>query len=552
MREGILNWYPFIANASVLYLCGDALIELLKKRCGQIISADGDYDGNEKFDYLVVIDPGELKIELLEKYHSYLKTNGRLLLAFENPYGLQYFAGKRNPRTDMLFQFWFGESKKEAEIRLKQAGFTGQKWYYPFTNHYFAREVYSESYLPNEFLNMRGYFFMEDDYTKAFDERGVWREVIRNGAFEFLCNSYLVEARVNASDSPCDVDFAAITAYREPDKAFITTIHSDGTARKTAVFSDGVKRLKAIADNHNDLIRLGVNVLPLEFVDDYLTMKRVDLSTLWDYWTGKLTKGELDENELFSHYDRIRDAIYTSATDGKCYWELVPANCFYDEKNDELMFFDQEYYWENVDPDMALVRGIYALIYSVEFRKNPRTERWLELLKERYNLSGKWDELSEIADNKTNKFVFNNSHTFQIERVTERTAKRVIERVAENTAKLKEERERERARYNKMCIAIVTLQAMNVKRPAIYGYGVRGKMLRYVIEMIGLDVEFIIDKELPIVRGVPLFERIEDVPDDTNSDVIVVTPVKDAELIAQELRAKVRCQVITIEELMNE
>ena len=543
MREGIINWYPFESKSTVLESSSGALTQLLRKKCANVTSLDSEYDGKDKFDYIVCIDPGEITRDLLSKYRSYLNSNGRLLMAFENPNGLQYFAGKRNPRTGFPFQFWFGESKTETEIRLKKAGFFGQKWYYPFTNHYFTREVYSENYLPNDFLNHRGFQYIEDDYTKEFDERRLWKEVIRGGAFAFLCNSYLVEARACKDDEPCDVDFAAITAYREREKAFITTVNSDGTARKHAVFRAGLNRLNVIAENHSDLKRLGVNVLPMKIEGDCLTMERLNMPTLWDYWTRKLMSDELDETLLFDHFDRIRDSIYVSAKEGRCYWEMVPANCFYDIENDNLIFFDQEYYWENVDPDMALVRAIYALKYSAEFQKYPKTQGWINALKDRYHLTEKWDFLAELADKKTREFVFNEAHTKPLDRVVERTIIREREHASERNA--------EHARYEKMCIAANSLQSMGIQHVAIYGYGLRGKMLRYVLEVVDMEPVFIIDKQLPFLCGIPLFDSIEKISAQNTPDVIVVTPVKGASEIAEALRKKVKYHVMTIEALTN-
>jgi hypothetical protein len=85
-------------------------------------------------------------------------------------------------------------------------------------------------------------------------------------------------------------------------------------------------------------------------------MKRLDLPTLWDYWTSRLSAGEFDEDELLAHYDKLRDAIYAAAKEGGCYWELVPANCFYNPEHGEITFFDQEYCrgGENLNPTSRL------------------------------------------------------------------------------------------------------------------------------------------------------------------------------------------------------
>lgn len=543
MREGILSWYPFAVGSSVLEQSSGALTELFHSRCDKAESFNVVYDGKNKFDYVIVIDSGEITTKLLKQYHSYMNPHGRLIMAFENPYGLQYFAGKRNPRTNLPFTFKQGESKAEVENRLKQAGFSGQKWYYPFTNLYFTREIYSEKYLPNEFLNHRGYIFVEDDHTKVFDERSLWKEVIRGGAFEFLCNSYLVEARVCSDDKECDIDYATVTAYREPEKAFATTIHNDGTVKKSALYPEGALHLEKMRDIHAELDRLGVNILPVDFINDTLVMKRLDCPTLWDYMGSNLINGTLEEDKVFSLFDRVREEILKSSKNGKRYWEMVPANCFYDEEKDELIFFDQEYFWEDVDPDVAVVRALYALKYSYHFRDDPRTKVWLEKLKERYGLTHKWDKLAEIADKKTREYVFNDIRIAPIDRELKNEVNRTAEKIAEHLS--------EQARYKKICVAADKLKKMGLSHPVIYGYGIRGKLLRYILESYGMDLACVIDKKMPVVKGLPLFQNIEKVNPEIEIDSIIITPANDTESIIEDLKIKVRCPIIALEELIN-
>ena len=181
--------------------------------------------------------------------------------------------------------------------------------------------------------------------------------------------------------------------------------------------------------------------------------------------------------------------------------------------------------------------------YSAEFKKDPNTQGWIARLKDRYNLTGKWNFLAELADKKTREFVFNEVHTKPLDRVVERTKIREREHASERKA--------EHARYEKMCIAANSLHSMGIQHVAIYGYGLRGKMLRYVLEMVDMEPVFIIDKQLPFLCGIPLFDSIEKISAENTPDVIIVTPVKGANEIAAELRKKVKCSVMTIEELTN-
>jgi len=137
-------------------------------------------------------------------------------------------------------------------------------------------------------------------------------------------------------------------------------------------------------------------------------MPRLKLPTLWDYWVNKLSAGTFEYEEMESHIDRLRDEIQKASADGKCYWELVPVNCFYNEQKDELLFFDQEYYWENTSPDVALCRALWSINYSPAFSTEPRSQDWLDKIKLRYKIRDNWLELSKLADIKALEVVFGN------------------------------------------------------------------------------------------------------------------------------------------------
>ncbi|MDR1688882.1 MAG: glycosyltransferase family 2 protein [Clostridiales bacterium] len=371
MKEGILCWYPF----------------------------------EKDIDYKIVIDPEDFSVEALRGYKNELSPHGRLLLAYENPFALRYWSGQKSPETGLPYSSLLGRegqsgrvSKAELQIRLQAAGFEGQKWYYPLTDHWFAREIYSDAYLPNEFLNQRLVSYILNDDNLQFDESLLYREVIRGGAFEFMCGAYLAEARVCVADAPCPVDYAAVTAYRSSAKRFATTVRNDGTVRKMALHPDGQKSLLQILQNHEELANFGVDVLPVKLEGNALVMERLNQPTLWDYWAKKVALGTIDFEEVTQQFDNIRSSIYKASAKGNCYWELVPANCFYNEQNKKLNFFDQEYYWENHSPDLALVRALLSFRYSRVFREFEHSEKWIAELKNRYNLTEKWDEYIKLTE----------------------------------------------------------------------------------------------------------------------------------------------------------
>jgi hypothetical protein len=428
MREGVLCWYPFERSASVLDLSGGALTEMLQDRCEHVISEDAVTDA--LFNYIVLLDPLDFSIDAMKTLRMKLNPHGRLLLAYENPFALRYWAGKKAHNTGRSYDTLYGlgksplPSKAELEIRLRLAGFEGQKWYYTLPDHWFTTEVYSDNYKPNEHLNQRYLHYVPDDEGLQFNEYGLYREIIRGGAFSFMCGAYLVEASVNADDIPCIVDYATVTSYRDQSKRFVTTVRNDGIVQKTPMHPDGLDNLKKIKQNHDELASLGINILEVNLHNDILTMPLLKLPTLNDYWADSYSSGVLCESEIINHFDRIRESIYKASATGRCYWELVPANCFYDKENDEMIFFDQEYYSCDISPDVALVRAILSFEYSSVFSHVPLSRTWINLLKKRYNLTDNWDELAAIAHDKTWNEVMGKGYIPLVES-TERARKRV-------------------------------------------------------------------------------------------------------------------------------
>jgi hypothetical protein len=429
MREGVLCWYPFERSASVLDLSGGALTELLQSRCECVVAAGADTDA--LFDYIVLLDPLDFSVNAMKALLMKLNPHGRLLLAYENPFALRYWAGKRAHNTGRSYDTLYGHgksplpSKAELEIRLKLAGFEGLKWYYTLPDHWFTTEVYSDDYKPNEHLNQRYLHYVPDDEGLQFNEYGLYREIIRGGGFCFMSGAYLVEARVDESDEACVVDYATVTSYRDQSKRFVTTVRSDGTVQKAPMHPDGLDNLKRIKQNHDELALLGINILEVSLHNDILSMPFMNLPTLNDYWADNYSGGTLSEIEIIKQFDRIRESIYKASATGRCYWELVPANCFYDKENDEMIFFDQEYYSCGISPDVALVRAILGFEYSSVFSHVPLSKTWISLLRERYGLTDNWDELAAIAHDKTWKEVVGEGYMPLVES-TERARKRVI------------------------------------------------------------------------------------------------------------------------------
>lgn len=242
IRKNLLDWYDFDKNATLLEIGGGCgafsgmfaqklkevkVIELSKRRAEIIYNRHKNYEnleiiaGNlnditfeEKFDYVTLIGVLEYAGKFtegntpfktfLENAKSYLKPNGKLLIAIENKFGLKYWAGAREDHTGRYFDSiedypndkgiqTFG--KKELEDLILSAGFRCLEIYYPMPDYKLPKIIYSDDYLPkmDDLFDIYSPNF-DQDRCVLFNEREAFKNIIKNNQFSFFANSFLVEA----------------------------------------------------------------------------------------------------------------------------------------------------------------------------------------------------------------------------------------------------------------------------------------------------------------------------------------------------------------------
>jgi cyclopropane fatty-acyl-phospholipid synthase-like methyltransferase len=243
IRQNILNWYPFKKEASVLEIGGGCgaitgalcekvdsvkVVELSKRRSTINHERNSHHDnleiivGNlndikfeQKFDYITLIGVLEYAgsftktdnpyTDFLKNIKSYLKEDGKLLIAIENRYGLKYFAGAKEDHTGKEFDGISGYidndsvrtfGKKELEEMLKQVGFNSQNFYYPHPDYKMPFEIYSDDFLPSSEELLLSVPNFDMDRYELFNESLAYQGIIENGQFPFFANSFFVECGV--------------------------------------------------------------------------------------------------------------------------------------------------------------------------------------------------------------------------------------------------------------------------------------------------------------------------------------------------------------------
>lgn len=179
---------------------------------------------------------------MVKKLHAHLKKAGLLVIAVENKFGLKYWAGNMEMHVQKYFAGLENDgvqlySRRGLEKLLQGEGFLWQEFYYPYPDHRFARDIYSDKYLPKKgdlTYNITNY---ESDRLILFDEQKVFDSIIEEGQFPFFSNSYLCLASAEGRWEQQTV-YARYATDRSREFA-VRTDMADGSVYKRPVYREG-------------------------------------------------------------------------------------------------------------------------------------------------------------------------------------------------------------------------------------------------------------------------------------------------------------------------
>ncbi len=421
IRKGILLWYPFEQESTILYIGNDqdALAEMLSDRAGQFVCASCkqicELNWQNRYrnlpDYIVSVESLECQqnlAEVLKILRRLLKSDGKLLLGMNNRLGLRYFCGDQDPYTGSVFDglegygqvytkkeddFW-GRCYSRYELRkmLCDAGWNAIHFFSVLPELNNAALIYSENYVPNEDLATRISPVYNNPDTVFLDERPLYNALKDNEMFHQTANAYLIECSV--SGSFCDIMHVTVSLERGRKNSLFTMIHKSGIVEKRAVYPEGEDRLKELVENRNNLAARGISMVKLQLKESSCLMPYVKTESGQVYLKRLL---ETDRELFLQEMDHFRDLILQSSKivkpdrgdgDGAVlrygYPDMVPLNSFY--RNGTFVFYDQEFCMENYPANAVIFRMINSL-----YGGNSKLQKYLHMnvLFERYGLVSK-------------------------------------------------------------------------------------------------------------------------------------------------------------------
>ena len=176
-----------------------------------------DFKCNQKFDFVTLIGvleyagifmPGDNPaLKMLARARSFLKPNGKIIIAIENKLGLKYLAGAPEDHVSLPFfgiedRYSPGSARtygrEQLQQLLTQAGFMKSEFLAPFPDYKLPTSIITEKGMKSHAFDSGVFAWqtVKQDYQfpelTSFSIERVWPEVFNNNLGLELSNSFLV------------------------------------------------------------------------------------------------------------------------------------------------------------------------------------------------------------------------------------------------------------------------------------------------------------------------------------------------------------------------
>ncbi|MDD3417202.1 MAG: class I SAM-dependent methyltransferase [Lachnospiraceae bacterium] len=435
IRSNILNWYPFNKKDDVLEVgCGcGTLTDLLCNKCGTVHSIDGSkrraeitYERNKKHDNLYVYAGNFAEIELERKFDyiiligvfeyakwfyevdpfntfmqqivGKLKTNGKILLAIENRYGLKYWAGAnedhiRKPYVGLSGYDHYSVStfgKSEIEEIFSANGISKVKYFYPYPDYKLPLIIYSDERLPKQ-EEIKDLPFFTYGNNVQFDLNLCQKGLLENNQFGFFSNSFLIEA--GGKDATLsNVIYAKLQSGRKEKYQIATVEDNTGVFHKYPLNSLSKQHIKNIMDIYQDTKNI-LKMNKMEMQNEGLLIEKVYGESVCQYINRMIKEKNIIkiQEEFQKMYDYIKE--YSTLQKNECpiddeiikmYGKDIRCICNglmdfnvsnFVRINDEYITIDQE--WKT-DFQVPIHYAIYSSVMWI-FGHTPEVKKFIDL-----------------------------------------------------------------------------------------------------------------------------------------------------------------------------
>ena len=259
-RKNIVSWYDFKEKSNILelnpnfgeitgFLCeiaeevtaisnskikGEAIKNRYKKISNlEVVVGDlKDIKLKNKFNYAIIIgvDKKEELIQEIKFAKENLEKDGKILVAFDNKFGIKYWSGIQENAKEQYDQI-LGKidklSLEEAKKILVQENMEA-KVFYSLPDYRITNVIFSDKYMPNrESINSRHLPYYDEKDDCNFSQREAYSELIKDNPenFKLFANSYFLEISLDKEFT--DTKYVNFEIDRKEEYAIKTVIKDD-------------------------------------------------------------------------------------------------------------------------------------------------------------------------------------------------------------------------------------------------------------------------------------------------------------------------------------
>lgn len=516
LKRNILHWYPEHKDKEILQI-GYIEEEIVEELCvkfqkaiiivnneeqkQKIISyknfqnleviTDFDQLNNNKFDYISLIGTMEnyeissqikayKKLQkLLDIVENYIKQDGKILLVIDNKYGMKFWTTLQ-AQKNILCNQTFALSKTMIEKILEEKGFDYFKYYYILPDYKVPNVIFTDNYLPNMESIHRNFLYGEEDFVN-FNEVDAYIEILKEDPkkFPFFANSFFIEIGKKEIEEN-NIKFVSFTNLRKKQYKIQTIIYKD-IVEKTNLIEESKTHIENMKKNIDIMQNQNIKTVDKfengkiisKFIEKGINYDKILLELLVEekfdeffekinkYKQNLLTKlqptdySTIENNNIFTKYNlEYKDELKSLNFVKYGLWDLIFQNAFYIDN--ELYFYDQEWFDENIPIEFIIYRAIayfpsaHAYIKTEELYKRLGLEKYLEIFQEldiriQRNIRDEemWKIHNRTQTGQTLINLYNNLYNSK-EKEAEEYKRKVEEKVAEIAELTEENKELER------------------------------------------------------------------------------------------------------------
>lgn len=455
IKSNIIKWYPFQEEAEILEIGTEnpVITDYLNTIAKEVTTIAPPIETrkvtDKKFDYIIVIGqiekamqwfPNSLnpELELLTFISGLLKEDGKILMATDNKFGMQYWNGRKDLEGTLNYENLVQErtqngfklsSESTLKKLLEEADYHHYKFYYALPDYKMTNLIYASDYPITKEDISRNFQYYEPDEIINFKENEVYEQLWEENqeVFDFFINSFFIEIQKQPFENT--IKYVTFSNYRKEEYRVMTIIKEKEVIKK-ATNQKAEKHINHILETnalfHKENAKIIEREINGELVSDYIKAERLDIVLEKSEDEQFMQHFEKYANLLYQdtlQFDDIKEKlegkeIFQNCDDNKmrnmkfmenAYLDLIPKNCFL--VNHDFLFFDQEWVEKYLPVEYVIYRAIQNSNLT-DAKKNRIKEKYR--LEENTELFEKLEEefrekvidkvmLNEIFNTKTKK-----------------------------------------------------------------------------------------------------------------------------------------------------